>query len=88
METTYWVIVDEVCVDDESSRHVVGVYKTRDDAVDAFRRHVETKLMPIVAENGYQIFYNEEDYFEAEVDGFYNNDHVCANFEKVIMMEE
>lgn len=83
-ENKHYVIYAEWCVDYNGGSCVVGVYHSKEKAVAAFRKRVDSDDRLLAEEYGYEIYEDSDTCFDSGEDGEYVKDHISVFLEEVV----
>ena len=74
----YYVVLTEWCVDYESGLGVLGVFTSKQEAIDAMRERVNSDERLLAEEYGYEIYEDSETCFDAGEEGYYVPNHMVV----------
>ena len=81
--TTYFVILAEWCIDCEAGHTILGVYDSKEDAIEVLKTRVDTDDRPLAESYGYEVYEDSETCFDSGEDGQYVTNHIYVAIEEI-----
>ncbi len=79
----HYVVYAEWCVDYEGGHEIIGVYHSKEEAVEVFKNRVNSDDRLLAEEYGYTIYEDSDICFDSGEDGEYVKDHIYVGIEEV-----
>ena len=80
MEKVY-LIIEEWSVDGNNGMNHY-IYKDKDDAQKSFNT-LKVDALHDTKNNNYEVFHDTDNYFESELEGYYNLDHITLTLKEM-----